>query len=257
MQNTIDPLNRFTSRVENYVKYRPTYPPELMSYIRDILQSESPRRVVDVGAGTGIFSKLLLSLGYEVTAVEPNEAMRIAAEKDLNSYSNYRSLAAAAEDTGLPSNSFDAVFAAQAFHWFDAQKAHFEFSRILKPRGIVGLIWNNREMESGFGKAYENFLGEFGTDYASVRAHGIVAEKNMHEFFKPQGYTLKKFENLQSFDWESLWGRFLSCSYAPKEGHELHLPAEKKLKEIFTKYQVNEKIEMVYESEIFWSYFKA
>jgi len=147
---------RFSDRVEDYVRYRPGYPSAVIDLFKAELGLGAGTCVADAGSGTGIFSELLLRAGATVYGVEPNPEMRAAAERLLAGYSGFHSIAAPAEDTGLPGGSFDLVTAAQAFHWFDAQRARTEFSRLLRPGGHVALVWNGRETASTpFLAAYE------------------------------------------------------------------------------------------------------
>ncbi len=112
------PTERFSNRVDNYVKYRPGYPVEVLTYLKDKFNLTAMSTIADIGSGTGIFTKLLLDEGYAVYAIEPNEAMPQAAEATLVSYKNFYSIPGAAEATGLEADSIDLVVCAQAFHWF-------------------------------------------------------------------------------------------------------------------------------------------
>src|SRR5437899_1233764 len=130
---------RFTDRVADYVRFRPHYPPAVFAELRDRLGLGAGSSVADVGSGTGISARPLLEMGCTVFAVEPNAAMRSAAEQWLGDFPRFQSIAGTAEATTLAEHSVDAVVAAQAFHWFDAASARREFQRILKPRGWVAL----------------------------------------------------------------------------------------------------------------------
>ena len=141
----IDPKERFTNRVDDYVRYRPGYPPELFEMLLVECGLGQESRVADVGSGTGILTRALLeATGARVAAIEPNAAMRAAAERSLAGEPRFESLSSSAEATGLPGASVDLVIAAQAFHWFDPPRTRAEFARILKPRGKVALVWNQR-----------------------------------------------------------------------------------------------------------------
>src|SRR5690606_31956125 len=113
----------------------PSYPEEALRFIAEEASLTPDSQVADVGAGTGIFSKLLVDRGLQVTAVEPNAAMREAAERWLGQAPNYRSIDGTAEETGLAGHTVDAITCAQAFHWFDQARAKLEFRRMLKPGG--------------------------------------------------------------------------------------------------------------------------
>src|SRR6266403_4234785 len=138
------PTARFSDRVENYVRYRPGYPPEVLDLLRAECGLRPSHSVADVASGTGAFTRLLLENGNQVFAVEPNAGMREAGSRLLQSFAQLTSVAGAAEDTTLPSASVDFVTAAQAAHWFDRSRSRAEFVRILKPGGWCVLVWNER-----------------------------------------------------------------------------------------------------------------
>ena len=143
-----DPTQRFTSRVEHYVRYRPSYPRDLLDLLETRCGLSSASVVADVGSGTGILSELFLENGNRVIGIEPNKEMREAAERRLRRHPRFTSVAGTAEATTLDDASADFVAAGQAFHWFDPERARTEFSRILKPGGWVVLAWNLRRKEA-------------------------------------------------------------------------------------------------------------
>ena len=162
-----DPTERFSDRVENYAKYRPGYPEDMLLFLQTF--GKPPATVADVGSGTGILTRQLLSIGYQVSAVEPNEAMRREAERTLSGSANCRSVPGTAEATTLADRSVDFITCAQAFHWFDHLKTRLEFSRILKINGIAALIWNERlEDASPVNREYDKLLMEMAPDYQNV-----------------------------------------------------------------------------------------
>ena len=115
----------FTSKSDDYAKFRPSYPDAAVRWLKE---RTAAKRVLDVGAGTGIFTQVLLKHFAEVSAVEPNNDMR---EKFRNALPATECFNAAGEATGLPENSFDLITVAQAFHWLDAEKFKKEAVRIL------------------------------------------------------------------------------------------------------------------------------
>ena len=241
---------RFTDRVENYIKYRPSYPADVIEYLKSegILKGDTV--IADIGSGTGLSAEMFLKNGNSVYGVEPNDAMREAAEKLLSVYSNFRSINATAEETALPVNSIDLIICAQAFHWFDIPKVKIEFKRILKPSGRVCLIWNERILDGNpFLVAYEKLLLKYGTDYKNVR-HENIDENKLNEFFE-SGYTMKTFPNKQVFDLAGVTGRLLSSSYTPQYDSPLYEPMLAELNEIFDKNQVNGFIEFLYDTNVY------
>ncbi len=143
MPNThANSTERFSDRVENYIRFRPTYPAEVLKILRDGIGLSPAWTLADIGSGTGISAQLLLTNGNTVYGVEPNAPMREAAERLLAADCNFHSVPGTAEATTLPDASVDAVVAAQAFHWFDAPRALNEIARVLRPGGWLVLIWN-------------------------------------------------------------------------------------------------------------------
>lgn len=248
MPNTVE---RFSNRVANYVKFRPSYPKEVLGFLIDELNLQTSSAVADIGSGTGISAKLFLENGNPVFGVEPNAAMRRAAEEFLKDFPNFKSVEGTAEDTTLADGSIDFVVAAQAFHWFDKAKTRDEFRRILRGRGYVVLIWNERQLDSTpFLRDYERLLLEYGTDYAAVR-HENVTARVLGEFFQAE-FKKRVFQNHQILDFEGLKGRMLSSSYMPSEENERFGEMIKTLESLFTKYQKNDTIQISYDTNIFY-----
>lgn len=247
-----DPTKRFSDRVENYVKYRPSYPREIIQLLEEDCSLTTEAVLADIGSGTGKLSELFLEYGCRVIGVEPNDEMRKGGEKQLSGYPNFTSHAGTAEATGLPDKSVDFVTAGQAFHWFDTEKTRVEFARILKPGGWAVLVWNSRRRSSSlFMPAYEQLIDTYSTDSKKV-SHLRFTDEVMAGFFAPKGFKLKTFEYAQVLDLEGLKGRLLSSSYAPLEGHPNHIPMLERLDEIFEKYQVNGRVIMKYDTEVYY-----
>lgn len=228
-----DSQTRFSNRVADYIRYRPSYPAEVLK----ILQREAGLRansvVADIGSGTGISAEMFLKHGCTVIGVEPNEPMRSAAERQLAGYSKFQSVAATAEQTTLDDASIDLVTAAQAFHWFDRARTRPEFSRILKPDGRFAILFNTRLVDaSPFLQGYEALSLEFATDYTQID-HRNVDDRAVAEFFAPCKCEKRVVPNHQVFDFAGLQGRLLSSSYAPPSGHERHEPMLVALRRLF------------------------
>lgn len=248
----LNPTERFSSRVENYIKYRPGYPKAIIDLFQKECQLSSVSVIADIGSGTGILTELFLKNGNTVFGVEPNQEMRGAAERLLNSYPQFHSVSATAETTTLPENSVDFITAGQAFHWFDCGKARQEFLRILKPQGCVALIWNDRNIsDHPFFKSYEQLLRTYGTDYEAV-GHKHADSDLVGSLFGAGGFKAATFPNVQVFDYEGLQGRLLSSSYAPEPGHPKHAPMLEELGAIFKQYQENGKVTFEYDTSVYY-----
>jgi SAM-dependent methyltransferase len=244
---------RFSDRVENYVRYRPGYPPEIIELLRADCGLQPQHSIADIASGTGIFTRLLLENGNSVFAVEPNAEMRDAASNELKDYPRMTAIAGRAEATTLADSSVDFVTAAQAAHWFDLPRARAEFARILKPEGWCVLIWNERRTSSTpFLRDYEQLLLTYGTDYKEVRHEKTTATIN--EFFAPTRFEERVFNLTQRFDFAGLAGRLLSSSYAPLDGHPQHAPMMRELERIYKLYAQENRVEFEYDTRVFYGH---
>ena len=242
---------RFSDRVDDYVRYRPDYPPALLEWLQRELGVGVDWQVADVGAGTGISSKMFLDTGYRVTAVEPNAPMRAAAESWLRPYENFDAIDGKADATGLPDASVDLVTVAQAFHWFDEEATRREFARILRPGGLAAIWWNSRRLTgTRFLEGYEALLQAFGTDYTSV-AERYADDARMRNWFSTGFRGSASFAHAQRLDFEALRGRLMSSSYAPQAGHPWHEPMLQALRELFDNCAEHGTVSFDYDTRIF------
>jgi ubiquinone/menaquinone biosynthesis C-methylase UbiE len=246
-----DPTQRFSSRVDDYVRYRPTYPAGVIDILRDECGLTRDSVVADVASGTGIFTKLLLENGNRVFGVEPNADMRRAGEEFLAGHSEFTSVAGTAEATTLADHSVDILTAAQAAHWFKRELARREFTRILKPGGFVVLLWNQRRVGStAFLRDYEQLLLTYGTDYKEVR-HERTTDA-IEEFFAPLSYKSSQLAITQDVDYDGLKGRLVSSSYTPAQSHENYQPMLNELRRIFDQHHVRGRVRLDYDTLIYW-----
>jgi ubiquinone/menaquinone biosynthesis C-methylase UbiE len=243
----LQPTIRFSNRVSNYVRYRPSYPKEVIGFLQKTLGLQKEWTIADIGSGTGIFSELLLSNGYKVWGIEPNKEMREEAEKALAGHKKFTSINGKAEQTFLTGSSIDLITVAQAFHWMDRAAAKEEFRRILKPKGFIVMLWNIRLTNTPFLKGLEDLKIKFGTDYKAGR---MVKEKDIAAFFNPKPLTQKDFSHSQILDYESLKGQLLSSSYVPLEG-EKHKQMILALENLFNKYNENGFVKIEYETKVY------
>lgn len=248
----IDPTQRFYDRVENYVRYRPHYPDDVLSVLQAETGFSRSAVVADIGSGTGISTHLFLRHGNVVFGVEPNLEMRQAAETNLQCYDLFHSIDGTAERTTLSAQSVDYVIAAQAFHWFNRSETQLEFTRILQPGGWVVLMWNARRTESTpFLQAYEALIQEYGTDYGTVNHRNIQTDV-MQSFWPSGHYVLKTLYNEQCFDFEGLKGRLLSSSYMPDETHPTFHAMVQALAHLFDQYEERGVVCIEYDTEVYF-----
>ncbi|MEM8963139.1 MAG: class I SAM-dependent methyltransferase [Acidobacteriota bacterium] len=245
-----DPTDRFSNRVDDYARYRPDYPEELFHALATRCGLRAGSTVADVGAGTGIFSRRLLERGYRVIAVEPNDAMRAVAARDLGEHEVFEALPGRAEDTGLPDAHVDVVTAAQAFHWFDPATTRIELARILRHPAWVAIIWQRRQTTtSPFLRAYERFLREYGTDYAKVD-HRRIDRPTLEQFFGHERVTLDRFSYRQQLDRDGFFGRVRSSSYTPAPDSDVYPAFSHALERLFERHQTNGEVDILYETQL-------
>lgn len=246
-----EPTRRFSNRVRDYVRYRPSYPDALIQTLAAEAGLSPASIVADIGSGTGLSSECFLHYGCTVFAVEPNAAMRAAAEEWLREQPRFHSIDATAEATTLASQSIDLITVGQAFHWFERTRSRQEFTRILRPGGWVALFWNSRRTEAtAFLRSYESLLQTYGTDYREVN-HTRVDASVLQAFFG-SSYQIREFENEQVFDYEGLKGRLLSSSYAPAAGHPDHAPMLRELEHLFTAHQEEGRVRFLYHTHLYF-----
>ena len=252
MPKGLEPTKRFSNRVENYTRYRPGYPKDIIDLLHKECGLTRDSVIADIGSGTGKLSELFLKFGCPVFGIEPNKEMREAGEQ-MN-FPNFTSIDATAETTTLPARSVDFVTAAQAFHWFDLAQCRAEFLRILKPGGWTVIIWNDRRNDTTpFLADYEKLLEEFGTDYAQAHHRRADKPEVIRAFFGTEP-RFKNFSHAQHFDFEGIKGRLLSSSYAPAAGQPKHEEMLVALKQIFERHQKNGVVVFDYDTHVYYGH---
>lgn len=252
---TADPLQRFSSRVINYARYRPGYPDAAIDLLVEHCGLGPGCRVADLGSGTGILTARLIATGATVHAVEPNAPMRQAAEQSLRGRAEFHSVDGAAERTTLAERSVDLLTAGQAFHWFDGPEARCEARRIAARGARVALLWNERPTEDNpFLVEYDALLRRFAPEYQSIteRRANVAA---MHAFAGAE-LVCAEFYNEQRFDLAGLTGRLLSSSYAPEAGHPAHRPMLEALNAIHARHQHGGQVTFPYRTLVYYGPFR-
>jgi SAM-dependent methyltransferase len=252
-----DAKHRFSNRVGDYIRYRPSYPPALLDLLRSGCDLRSQSVIVDIGCGTGLLSELFLKNGNRVFGVEPNAEMRAGGEEYLRTYTNFKSVDGSAEATTLAAASADFITAGQAFHWFEPAAARQEFRRILKPGGWAVIVWNDHRVEGvPLNREYEDLLERFGIDYPRVR-DSYPDSKRVRSFFESDDFARRDLPNGQLFNWDGFRGRLRSGSYIPTEGHVNFAPMMAELERIFLAHQQNGAVRMEYFTRIYYGQLRA
>lgn len=249
--NDLHSTERFSNRVADYVRYRPTYPVAMIDWLHKVHGVTPEWRIADIGAGTGISSKMFLDAGHGVIAVEPNAAMRAAAVEWLGNDQKFRAVDGKADATTLDDGSIDLISVAQAFHWFDPENARREFHRILRPCGLAAIYWNSRRLTgTPFLEGYEALLQTYGTDYTSV-AERYGDEPRMSEWFGKGWHGTASFDHCQLLDFDALRGRLMSSSYAPQAGHPRHEPMIEALRKLFDACAMDGRVSFDYDTRVY------
>jgi SAM-dependent methyltransferase len=235
----------FTSKVADYVAARPPYPPQLFAFFSDVVGVKKGSRVVDVGAGTGLFTAGLLEHGYDVLAVEPNEGMRRAADDRLRQFPGYSSAPGSAETMPLPACSADLIVAAQAFHWFDLERARTEFLRVLRPNAWVALVWNDRVLADPLHQALDEVFGEFG----GQKRKALVSHETQREMPRFFGRCLPaelRWPHEHVLSEAGLQTLVFSRSYMPAPNSEQGKQAAKLTTRVFRRFATDDLVSVRY-----------
>src|SRR2546428_8125558 len=212
-----DFTRRFTGRAPFYSTSRPSYPMRILDILRTEIGFDRTFVVADVGSGTGLLSELFLANGNHVIGVEPNDDMRIFAEKRLGKFPKFLSVKGRAERTSLETAKIDLVTIGQALHWFDCEAASKEFARILKPNGHVCVVYNDRNNEDSFMKEYDQIVRKYARNRANVPK---IDDAYLSRFFRNGKYSKYSLSHEQFLDFEGLLGRMTSASYMPSSSDE-------------------------------------
>lgn len=228
----------FSAKVADYAASRPDYPAALFEALHRVCGLADGSVVIDVGAGTGLLTRGLLDAGYTVTAVEPNEAMRAAADRQLGHHPRYRGIPGTAETMGLAPASAALIAAAQAFHWFDIERARREFLRVLRPEGQVALIWNDRRHGDPLHAALDDLFAEFG----GAKRGALLAHEERHDvprFFGTGPATQYTWPHTHLLDEDGLLSLVFSRSYMPDRGSAAGQSAAVHVRAIFRRFAGN------------------
>ena len=208
----MNPQSRFSDRAADYAQYRPSYPATAIDRILEGLDNPSQLVAADIGAGTGISSRLLAERGVQVLAIEPNAEMRqVAIPHPLIEFCDRT-----AENTNLPNASVDLVVCFQSFHWFEPTPTLLEFRCILKPTGGLAIVWNDRDRQDDFTQSYTRLVQRASNNHPAESrlcfADPLLASPL---FSNVRCYT---FAYRQALNQDGLIGRAMSTSYIPRSG---------------------------------------
>ena len=206
---------KFSSKVIYYSQYRPSYPSAFINYLVNTVGMMPGYIVADIGAGTGILVKLIADKVKKIYAIEPDSSMRACCESSCAGIKNCHVTDGYAESTSLPVSSVDMITAAQSYHWFDRVNAKKEFQRILKPGGILVIVYNRKTKEEPVSIEHCELLGKHCPDYRGYAGGLDYVTETFSDIFSGGICEQRIFENDMKLTLESFIGGTLSTSYAP------------------------------------------
>lgn len=246
-----NPTGRFSGLADHYQQHRPSYPDSAIDLIMTCCNFGPHSLLADVGCGTGISSRLFAARGVPVIGIEPNAEMRMRAEQVPSQPGQapleYRT--GQAEATGLPDASVSAVLSAQAFHWFDAEKALGEFHRILGPGGWVALMWYERDEKDPFTASYGDLLRQH-SDAVTIESKRIQSGTTLLQCPLFDSRSRHDLPSEQTLDEEGLIGRAFSVSYVPRDGPEAHI-LNVSLRQLFREWQKQGAVVLRYQTSVY------
>lgn len=241
----------FAPLADDYAKYRPGYPTEVLDELVRECGLARDWAIADIGSGTGNLARLFLKAGYGVAGVEPNREMREAGERLLAAYPSFLSLDGTAESIPLDALSVDLITVGQAIHWFDIDRARAEFRRILRPGQWVAVLWNDRYDSGPFSREYQEFVCSCATTSPSaIKAPSL--ETGIDRLFGSVTPHTVQFSHAQRFDLGGLLGRARSSGHIPQPGMQGHDELTAKLTELFARYEDSGVVEFAYLTPMYY-----
>lgn len=197
----------FGAWAATYADHRPGYPTEAVAWVLDGA-TRPVREVADVGAGTGALTRTLVAMGRTAIACEPDPAMLDELGRRLPALERHVSYA---EVLPLADGSVDAVVVGQAWHWFDHAAASTEFARVVRPGGVLGLLWNLRDVTPDWARRLADLIGGEDTMQSPMRAEDAATYVQLGEGWGP--VELRRFHHEVELDRESLVALVSTFSY--------------------------------------------
>ena len=249
MVSVLNWIGRFTVRADNYAKYRPGYPQEIIGILEREVGLTRRQNVADVGSGTGLLTKLFLENGNRVFGIEPNSRMRYHAQKSLSRFPRFVSVKGTAEHTSLRARSISLVVVGQALHWFDPDMTAVELARISRPDGSLCIAYNETRRGSKVMRAFRDIIDK---NEASRKKVPDVGRRYARRFFEGGRFSVFILPNEQTLGFEGLVGRLLSGSHMPTRDQPRKLRRlERDVRWLFDTFQKEGRIRLLYDTRLF------
>lgn len=243
---TVHPSTQgFQRATAAYERGRPGYPAEIVDLLTDELGLAPDHTAIDVGAGTGKFTRLIAPLA-KVIAVEPLSNMRT----HLRSISHLRFIDGTADDLPLPSHCADFIFAAQAFHWFANEHALSEFHRVLKPHGRLVLIWNVRDERAAWNAALTDLLAKYESGTPRYQSQQWKLPLQKSDLFGP--LELKVIPHILRGNADTVVDRVQSISFIASMPETEQKPILDEVRKILAPMGESE-FEIPYQTHVYWT----
>ncbi len=237
--------DRFSTVADDYHKYRPSYPRELIDWLEERSMISQGSRILDVGCGSGIFMQLLADRGARLTGIDPNrEMIAWAAASDEGSC-----LQGVAEELPFPADTFHLALSAQAFHWFRLEEAISEMRRVVVPAGSGAAIWNCRKGTPLIDE-YNSLISRYSTEYDGGSHWDRTADK-VHRAVTRWQAERKELPYRQRLGRAAFVGRTRSSSYVE---HGITRKEEffSELNSLFEKYEESGEVVFEYRTIAVW-----
>jgi SAM-dependent methyltransferase len=235
---------------DEYERGRPTYPAEAVELLARALGIEAGRTVLDLAAGTGKLTRLLVATGARIVAVEPAAGMRQSIERDLP---EIVALEGTAEGIPLADKSVDAVTVAQAFHWFDGDATLAEIHRVLVPGGRLGLVWNGRDQGDPLQARLSEIMEPHRGNAPAYLAAGWREAFERTSLFTPLEHA--RFSMVHELDPDGVVARVLSVSFIAALSDVERERVEAEVRELLAEQagvRAGERVALRYQTDVFW-----
>jgi ubiquinone/menaquinone biosynthesis C-methylase UbiE len=240
----------FGRAARSYERSRPDYPAEAIDRLVQELEIGRTCSLLDLGAGTGKLTRMLVSTGATITALEPVQAMRDALAEGVPEASV---LAATAEAIPVADATFDAVVCGQAFHWFDGERALAEVYRVLRPHGRLALLWNQRDESVDWERRLTEIIAPYEGGTPSERTGEWRRAFSATDLFGTLHQL--RFQHRQELDTEGLVDRMASVSFIallPERERAAVLDEVRELARSHPDLAGRERFELHYITDLYW-----
>lgn len=246
-------FGNFQGKAHLYARYRPQYSKQYINFLRDTLKLGRDSTVADIGAGTGIHTKILADITDKVFAIEPDAEMLKECQLLLGKSCNVKTLQRTAEDTGLATACVDYITVAQAFHLFDRKKSLNEFKRVLRPSGKLILVWNSKEHDNELFYDNEAVIKKYCPNYCREIHARPLYKDSYKDCFTPSSYTFTRFaqDSTEFLDEQTFIMRTLSASYAITAADKNYNAMIEELRIVFRRHATTGVVEVPQSSIIY------